>query len=175
MSGDDHDRPKLSWREIDQRRSQGSSGRGDARPRGKAAEAREAEASRGYLKDADRLFASPEAEELAKAMRDAHGSPEFVEACRAYRARLGTPRDPALLSLFLDSADADLVSTALEALLALAQGDGFEASAGLRSQLRSLAESPDDNIAGAAEDLVDGVLERLAEDGDVLDVLKGHC
>lgn len=155
MSGDDYDRPKLSWREIDQRRSQGSTNRGQRGPRGKAAEARAVEASRAYLKDADRLFSSPEAEELAKAMRDAHGSPEFAPACHAYRVRLGTPRDPVLLSLFLDSGDADLVSAALEALLALAEGDGLEASAGLRSQLRLLAESPDDDIAGAAEDLIE--------------------
>ena len=155
MSGDDYDRPKLSWREIDQRRSQGSTNRGQRGPRGKAAEARAAEASRGYLKDADRLFYSPEAEELAKAMRDAHGSAGFVEACHAYCAELGVPRDPALLSLFLDARDADLVSLGLEALLLLAQADGLEVSAGLRSQLRLLAESPDDNVAGAAEDLIE--------------------
>ena len=97
MSGDDYDRPKLSWREIDQRRSQGSTKRGERRPRGKAAEAREAAAARGYLKDADELFSSPQAEEMANAMRDAHGSAGFVEACHAYRTEVGVPRDPGLL------------------------------------------------------------------------------
>ena len=69
MGGDD-DRPKLSWSEIDKLRSQAPRDRSEPRPRGKHAEARAKEATRAYLKDADRLFSSPKAEELAKAMDD---------------------------------------------------------------------------------------------------------
>jgi hypothetical protein len=150
----DDDRPKRSWREIDQMRSGGRVDRGEQRPRGKAAEARAAEAARAYLKQADGLFASPQAEGLAKELRDAHGAEGFEEICQRYRAELGLPADPTLLSLFLDSSDAELLAEVLEALLVLARDAGLEVPGGMRTQLRLLSEHRDDNVAGAAEDLL---------------------
>jgi len=154
MSGDD-ERPKRTWREIDQMRSGARVDRGEGRPRGKAEEARAAEAAKAYLKQADGLFSSPRGEALAKDLRDAHGSKGFDAACHAYRDELGMPVDVALLSLFLDVGEVALLADALESLLQLARGDGLEASSGLRTQLRLLSEHGDDNVAGAAEDLLE--------------------
>ena len=157
MSADD-DRPKRSWKEIDQMRD-GSVRRDERRPRGKAAEARSRAATQQYLKEVDKIFApggdSGEAEPLAKAVRDAHGTSGLVAACREYVATAGVPRDPDLLAIFLDCGEPELVVQALEALLALRrEGHLDEVSKGLRSQLRVLAQDFNDSIAEAAEDLV---------------------
>jgi hypothetical protein len=158
VSGDDRDeRPRRSWREIDQARDGTRHGRSDPAPRGAAAEARARQATRESLKEADRLFArgpgGAEGQRLAQALRDAHGTPELAEACAAYRDAFGYPGDPALASIFLDSGRTDLVRGALEALLAASPET---LPAGLRSQLRLLAEHSDDAIAGAADDLLQG-------------------
>ncbi len=55
--------------------------------------------------------------------------------------------------MFLDSGDAELVVGGLEALQAVCEAGGFKASGGLRSQIRMLAEAPDDEVAELAETL----------------------
>ena len=101
-----------------------------------------------------RKITKEQGEQLAKVIRNSHGSPEFSDACRAFREQVGVPNDPSLLALFLDCDDSALVVAALERLLELAQGDGLEVSTGLRSQLRVLESSFDDAIAEATEDLL---------------------
>lgn len=160
MSADDReDRPRLSWREIDQRRS-GTHTPSD-RPRGRHAEKVHAKQKHEALQAADSLFTmelgGQQGAMLAKAMRDAHGSPELAEACRAYVAEIGTPNDSALLSLLLDSGDSALIVLALEALLGLSNADSLERSAGLKSQLRALSQHSDDTIAGISEELLESV------------------
>jgi hypothetical protein len=154
VSGDD-DRPRRSWREIDQMRSGARGSRNEQRPRGKAAEAEARKATRAALSEADELFASPRAEEAARELREAHGGGDFEAACQKYRSELGIPEDLSLLSLLLDASDPQLLADALEALLERAQAGEVEVSAGLRTQLRGLSEHTDDNVAGAAEDLLE--------------------
>jgi hypothetical protein len=155
----DDDRPRLSWKEIDQRRDgAGPRGaRGEQKPRGRAAEARAEEATKQYLKEVDKIFtAAPggaEGEVLAKAVQDAHGSPQLVEACLAYRDSLGMPTDSSLLTVFLDADDSQLVVATLDHMLELQKAGSLEATSGLKAQLRVLVQSFDDHIAGAAEDL----------------------
>jgi len=160
MSGGDDERPRRSWREIDRMRD-GSGHRSDERkPRGKAAEARSRQAAQTYLKQIDGLFAQDgggaESERLARAVREAHGTPGLAEACVAYRDAVGFPRDPELVSMFLDSGERELVAGALTALADAHAQEPVALGAGFRSQLRLLAEDPDDEIAGAAEDLLGG-------------------
>jgi hypothetical protein len=59
------------------------------------------------------------------------------------------------VSLFLDSGERELVLAGLEALRALQEASGVEVSAGLRSQLRMLAEGADGDVADAAEEILD--------------------
>jgi len=163
MSGRDDEsdeRPRRSWREIDRMRD-GSGHRPEERkPRGKAAEARSRQATQSYLKQIDGLFArddgGAQGERLARALHEAHGTPGLAEACAAYRDAVGFPRDPELVSLFLDSGERELVAGALTVLADAHAREPIALGPGLRSQLRLLAEDPDDEIAGAAEDLLDG-------------------
>lgn len=161
--GDDRDpkswseREKLSFSELDRRRRERRDGR-DA-PHDGAGQRRSAEAAKQYLKQVDGLFStSPggaEGERLASAMREALGTPGLADACRAYRDAVGVPDDPALLSLFLDSGDGELVLAALERLHARSAAGPPALTRGLRSQLRLLADGPDDAIAESAEELLD--------------------
>lgn len=164
MSGDDRDRderPRRSWREIDQMRDRPGSRPDAQQPRGRAAEARAQAATQQYLKGLDGLFkpgpGGAEGERLARSVRDAHGTPEFTPACRAYRESLGLPQDPGLLALFLDAREPGLVAESLDALTALLESGRFEPGSGLRSQVRILTQDSDDAVAEAAEAL----LERL--------------
>ena len=154
-SGDD-EREKLTFAELDKLRRGGDDPRG--KPRG--AEGQAKRASEQYKKELDSLFSDgpggQRGEELAQAMRAAHGGDGFVEACRAYRDELGTPLEPDLLGLFLDTGDADLVVGALEAVLAaLDAGAEFEATKSLRRQFVTLAEDFDARIADVAEEVVE--------------------
>jgi hypothetical protein len=151
------DRPKRTFSERDRMRREGGGDR-ERRPRGKADEARLRQATSAYLKQADKLFSSAEGgtegERLASEVRKSHGTPELVAACRSYVEAVGPPRDPSLLSLFLDCGDAELVVIALQTLLSLRREGAFEPTAGLRSQLRVLEQDFNDAIAEAAEDLL---------------------
>ena len=62
-----------------------------------------------------------------------------------------------MLGMFLDSGDAELVVGGLKALQANWEAGGFKASGGLRSQIRMLAEDPDDEVAELAE-MLSGLL-----------------
>jgi hypothetical protein len=154
------DRGKLSFSELDKlRRERGrGGGRGEQRPRGPGAEARSREATAAYLKEVDKLFSDAPGgaagAALAKAVRDAHGTPELAAACRAYRDALGVPEDGALLSLFLDADDDEVVVAAVKALAVGQQAGTLEVSRSVKSRLRVLAQSGGDDVAFEAEELL---------------------
>ena len=108
--------------------------------------------------EAESLFSlgtgGAEGTRLERAVRDAHGSADLTDACRAYLGAVGAPQDVSLLALFLDAGDRDLIVTALEALLAKKNAGSFEISPGLRSQLRALEQDRDDTLAGISEELL---------------------
>ena len=155
MSSDD--REKLSFSELDRLRREKRDDR-EPRPRGAGAQARSAEATQAYLKQVDKLFTDAKGgaagSALAKAVEDAHGTPDLAEACRAYRAELGMPEDAALLSLFLDADDPEVVTAALRALAAGHDAGTLQVSRGVKSQLRVLEQSTDDDVAYEAEELL---------------------
>jgi hypothetical protein len=153
VSDDRDDRPRLSWREIDQRRDRAHSRRDE--PRGPRAREEQAEAKRRALREADALFSlGATGEERARQMRETHGGPDFLQACRQYREDVGVPSNPALLAFFLDSGDRALIVEALEALLVAKNGGSLALGPGLRSQLRALAQDRDDTVAGISEELL---------------------
>ena len=152
---DRSDRPRLSWSELDKRRGKARSHTGERRPRGAAAEALAAKAAQSYLKKLDQqLFAkggnsAAAGNKLAGAVRDALGTPALDDACRAYLAEVGAPATPPLIAAFLDARDRELRVVALVAL-----GEAVALTAGLRSQLRVLAEGSDDELAERAEEIL---------------------
>lgn len=151
------DERKRSWKEIDRMRN-GSSRADHERSRDSAAVARSGAATQTYLKKIDKLFTSsgksPEAEAWVKRLRDAHGSADLAETCRAFRAELGMPREIELLTIFLDCNEAELVVDALETVLALMEQSELELGKGVQSQLRVLAQDFNNDIAELAEDIL---------------------
>jgi len=159
MSGDDrswNDGDKLSFSERDRRRREGRSSPREQRPKG-ISKAREEAVTKQYLKQLDGLFSKTkggaEVEKLGAAVRAAHGTSGLADACRQYREVAGFPEDAVLLGMFLDSGDVELVVGGLQALLAACEAEGFKTSGGLRSQIRMLAEDPNDEVAELAEAL----------------------
>jgi hypothetical protein len=158
VGGDERDREKLSWAEIDRRRD-GARGPDRDGPGGYKGRQEREQRSRNALSEAEGLFSGDaggeEGAELAGAVREAHGTQGLAPACRAYVDALGVPSSTELLSIFLDSADREVMVPALERLFALARAGKLEVKGGLKSQLRVLAQEPDDEIAGLSEDLLE--------------------
>jgi hypothetical protein len=154
MSGDErswNDGDKLSFSERDRLRRERRSS--DPKPKG-VSQARVDAAAKHYVKGLDALFSKgggAEAKALADAIRKAHATPQLAEACRKHRDAVGFPADGALLAMFLDSGDVELMRGALETLRD--QLDSIRVSPGLRSQIRMLAEDPTDEVASLAEEL----------------------
>ena len=158
MSGDDrswNDGDKLSFSERDRRRREGRPSQ-ERRPKG-VSKAKEEAVTKQYIKQLDGLFSKTkggaEVEQLGAAIREAHGTSGLADACRQYREVAGFPEDAGLLGMFLDSGDPELVVGGLKALQTACEAGGFKASGGLRSQIRMLAEDPDDEVAELAEEL----------------------
>ena len=151
------ERERRSWREIDQMRD--GTHREDRGPRGAADRARADAASKRYRRELEKRFATgkggAEGDQLAKSMRAAHGTPELAGACRAYRDAVGSPMDAALISLFLDCGDSELVGLGLESLRSALRTGTVSVSAGLKAQLRMLAQDADDAIAEGAEEILE--------------------
>ena len=156
-NGNGGPRERRSWREIDRMRD--GTHREERGPRGAADRARADAASKRYRKELENRFATEkggaEGERLARSMRAAHGSPDLARACRAYRDAVGWPVEAALISLFLDCGDSELVGLGLESLRSALRAGTVSGSAGLKTQLRMLAQDPDDAIAEAAEELLE--------------------
>jgi hypothetical protein len=152
------DREKLTCSEIDRRRRERGRGDDERRPRGPGAQARSEEATGAYLKEVDKLFSDAPGgaagEALARAVQAAHGTPGLGDACQAYRDAVGMPDDPALLSLFLDADDPPIVAEAIRTLAAAHGAGTLQVSRGIKSQLRALAQSSDDDVAYEAEELL---------------------
>ncbi len=152
-----NDGDKLSFSERDRRRREGGGAAREERPKG-ISKAKAESVTKQYIKQLDGLFSKTkggaEVDKLEAAMRAAHGTEGLADACRSYREVAGFPQAPALLAMFLDSGDRELVVEALRALQAASEAGGLKASGGLRSQIRMLAEDPSDEIAEIAEALV---------------------
>lgn len=154
----DDDRPKRSWRERDASRNRSRHVTPDDRGRGGTGE-RSRAATEAYKRKLGLLFSGAPGgaagEALARAVREAHGTPGLAAACAAYRDALGMPQDVSLLTMFLDATDRDLVLAALALLSEMRAAETPGAiPPGLRSQAGMLAEGTDDEIAEAAEDLL---------------------
>lgn len=159
MSRDDErpERQKLTYSERDRLLRDRKKGYTE-KPQSPAARERSEAASRKYLKQLDGIFSpgkgGAQGEELARALRAAHGTRALPEACRSYRDGIGMPSDPGLLALFLDSGESELVVAALEEMRGLREAGKLSLSSGQRTQVRTLALSSDDRIAEAAEELL---------------------
>jgi len=154
------DREKKSFSELDRMRREKPSS-GERRPQGAAAQARAQAATQQYLGKIDGIFSGgkggAEGGRLAQAVRDARGTPGLDDACRAYREAVGLASDAGLVACFLECGARELVLDGLEALRIGHEAQTFAVTAGLRTQLRMLANEPDDEVAEIAEELLDAL------------------
>ena len=110
------------------------------------------------MKQIDGLFSSGSvatSEALATALLDARGTPGLADACRAYREAVGPPTQPREISCFLDAEAPDVLLAGLAGARAAQEAQSLEMSAGLRTQLRMLADHADDAVAEEAEALLE--------------------
>lgn len=149
---------KLSYSERDRLRREGG-GRGGGRGMNRQQRALEEERSRQALESADALFSGEKGGEqgkaLAAAVREAHGTPALAEACRNYRAEIGLPAAPDLVSIFLDAGDKSISVAVLDAVLAQKSKGTLELAGGLKRQIRILSEDFDDDLASRAEEILE--------------------
>lgn len=138
-----------SWREIDRARDGVSS---DGRKDDRSSLERALEDPRfkdKYLKEAERLFAGPKGSEQhpkdLRAIHETYGTARFEGAVRHYLERYGLPDDWATLMLILDfKGDPDIVSRAIDALIALVPAKGLIERKGLKGRLKVLSLSAKD-------------------------------
>lgn len=153
MADDDR---KLTYSERDRLRREGGMG---GRPRSGRARAEDEKRSRAAMAAADALFTDEQGGQAGKALADAvraaHGTSDLTDACRAYLDGVGPPKDPQLLSIFLDADDKALRIEALDALLRQKAADALELDGGLKRQVRILSEDFDDDLASRAEELLE--------------------
>jgi hypothetical protein len=147
---------KLTYSERDRMRREG--GPSGQRPKTGRALVEEEKRSAEALKVADALFTDEKGGQkgkaLADAVREAHGTKELPEACRAYLAEIGPPPTVELASIFLDSGEKELVVSTLDELLSQKAAGTLEIEGGLKRQIRILSEDFDDDLASRAEDLL---------------------
>jgi hypothetical protein len=150
------DREKKSFAELDRARRERRDGGGAAPPRGAEGE-RAKRTARQQLERADALFGArrEQARSLARELHEARGTPALADVCRRFLDALGPPTEARDVACFLEAGVPDLVLAGLDALRARHAAGSLEGTAGLRTQLRMLAEDPDDEVASAAEEILD--------------------
>lgn len=156
MAPRDDDRPKRSWKEIDQAKTLGKKPKDDGGSAPSGGPNRYAYNS--YKNQLNRLFdqggmgalTSPEGAAGPMAQRQAeqallqHKTPKaFATAVRAYIDEHGLPKDPAVLMACFDLTDESLVMQALTAVQALLDAGTIKRLQALRSRLNTLVLSHD--------------------------------
>ncbi|MGQ9921670.1 MAG: hypothetical protein ACUVRZ_10130 [Desulfobacca sp.] len=138
----DHDRERLSWREIDRRRDGSRHVRSEPQPRGRRQQEQE-KIRREALKQAEALFAGkqqqPSYKKALAALEAQRATPAFQTAAANFLAAFDLPEDWRGLMLFLDYADPAVVHSALARLQKLAPAASMIELQGLKGKLRTLS------------------------------------
>jgi hypothetical protein len=156
--GDDDDRERPSWREIDQRRD-GTRHRRPAQPR---VPKKQAEMIRKQaLAQAEALFkgkrARPEYQTDLKKLEASHGSKKFPALAKKFLEEYGLPQEWGALSRFLDYADPGVVAEVLRAMGTQAAQRSRVEKQGFKGRLQVLAlTSPHAAIRQVAEEILAG-------------------
>jgi hypothetical protein len=173
MTGDNEDRPKKSWREIDKQRD-GSVHRKEDRPAPDPSRRPRSAEYRSYKSQLNRLFdggALPEAlqEKLDDSMMDevkkrkagldavkTAASPKQVRAAlTAFRQSFGFPEDEEVLARLLDLQDEDVVLETILTLDRLREEGRLKRAGSLKGRLKTVQMTMDEpDIQNAARALV---------------------
>ncbi len=107
----------------------------------------------------EKLFGgkAPSADREAEAVRAARGTRDFSTTCDVYVERNGFPEAPALLLLFLDHENPDVVLRALESLSAQAREKRVDRDALVKALRRVKTMTDDADVEAAAEELLESL------------------
>ncbi len=156
--GDDDERERPSWREIDQRRDRP----GERAPVRERPPRKQAEWVRKLaLQQAEALFkgkrARPEYQKALKELEAARGTKKFVPTARKFLEEYGLPEEWGALNLFLDFPDPEVATQALKAMAGQVEGRSRVEQQGFQGRLRVLQlTSPLGEVRRLAEELLAG-------------------
>lgn len=165
MPGDDDDRPKRSWREIDAGRNKSAHHSGGARD--KPDRMANSQAYRNYKTQLNKLFdgatelpdalkeklqdstmvaAAQEKKAASSALESALSPRKLRKAFKAYRAAYGFPDDPVLLNKLLESDDEDLLLETMEVIDRLFTAGELKVGSAMKARIKSamiLVDAPE--------------------------------
>jgi hypothetical protein len=145
---------------MDRKRDRSSHRRDDERrePRSPRERKESQAAKEAYIKKLDeKLFGGKRtgADREGEAVRAARGTRDFSAACDVYVETRGFPEAPALLLLFLDHEDPDVVLRAIETLAGEAREKRVDRDALVKALRRVKTMTEDADVEAAAEELLD--------------------
>ncbi len=154
--GDEDEREKPSWREIDRRRDRSPHAPKEApqdRPRSRRSEW----VMKKYRKEADKLFMGRKGtKKHQKALSDIeryNGTDQFEGVVKVYLDQYGLPDDWTTLSLLLDYSDPQTVLQALQAMKGLYEGRTPAEKRGFKAKVDILAMTAGDrDLRDSAEE-----------------------
>ena len=159
--GDEDEREKISWREIDRRKDRSPYAPKEG-PKEKERSHRSEWVMKKYRKEADKLFMGKKGtKKHQKALNDIdrfHGTDQFEAAVKAYLDQYGLPEDWSTLSLVLDYSDPEAVSGAIKAMKPLHELRSLMERQGFKAKLDILAMTTRDSDL---RDLAEEVLKTL--------------
>jgi hypothetical protein len=160
---DDNERP--SWREIDKRREKSSSGTHEREHKSGRPGADRWDSGR-YKKALEKLFLGEkgtiEHEKLYNKIHKSYGTSSFLPAVQKYVEKYGPPDDVSTLLLLLDSKHPEIISLAIDKLLAVFDDASPREKEDARRKLSIVAltdKSPD--IKEQATEVVEEMKSRL--------------
>ncbi len=140
-NGDDDDREKLSWREIDKMRDHSRHVSGEPKSF-RDRSLRSEWAKKQHLKEAEKFFlgkkGTDEYKKTYTALHAKYGTPGFEEVAKKFIREFGPPDDWGTLILLLDAKDAALAKEALAPLKELYGKRSPIEQKGLKGKLRIL-------------------------------------
>jgi hypothetical protein len=159
--GDEDERERISWREIDRRKDRSPYAPKES-PREKERSRRSEWVMKKYRKEADKLFMGKKGtKKHQKTLSDIdrfHGTDQFETAVKSYLDQYGLPEDWSTLSLVLDYSDPDAVSAAIRAMKPLCALRSLTEQQGFKARLDILAMTTRN---GDLRDLAEEVLKTL--------------
>lgn len=173
MASSDDDRPKKSWRELDQMRDK-SSHRKESGGGGRRSRTEQSAEYRAYKTQLNRLFeggavpdalktklgdATPkEVKEKKNALRaiiDAQHPRDVLALLKEFRRSFGFPEEEEALMKLLDVSDEDVVLEALQTIARLLQEGRLKRGASLKARIKTAQMTIDDpRVQEAAKSLL---------------------
>jgi hypothetical protein len=156
--GDEDEREKLSWREIDRRRDRSPHAPKEA-PRERERSRRSEWVMKKYRKEADKLFMGKKGtKKHQKAHHDIdryHGTDQFEATVKNYIDQYGLPDDWSTLSLLLDYSDSEKVLQVLATMKNMYEGRSPVEKQGFKAKVDILAmTASDSDLRDLAEELL---------------------